>query len=920
MSSTIPGAIAALRDAGAEQILVEATVRGTLILVAGALVVHAMRKSSAAARHLVWCAGLFGILALPVMTRVLPEWSVSVPEQFGALAPAHEIASPPVVSRAITPRHEIADVPTAPHAPAAADIGDPLPTAMPNEDRAWQPSVLDLWLAGVSIVFAAMAMSLIATWRLARRARPLTDERTQSVVVQFARRLGLSRRVRVLESGAATMPATCGILRPTVLLPADARDWSQERQRVVLLHELAHIKRHDCLTQRLAQICCAIFWFNPIVWYAASRMRAERELACDDAVLAAGTDACDYANELLEIARTLRPATTTALATLAMAKPTQLEGRLLAILEPQRSRRAVSRSVRLATAAGVVAVVVPLGGMRPVVTAAPSPVVIDSSVVRQPTIAVDTFRWSGRVPRGRWIEVHTVSGNVRAERARGEDVEVMAIARSGHPDLDRIAVWRMDRGQGSVELCAVLESNAPSGRRVCDGARDVAAWGDTRVDILVRVPAGVGFAGHTVHGDIVAARLEGFVWGTSIDGDVEIQTTDRAEASTVRGSIRAEFGTERWEENLEFLTENGDVTVRASARARTTAEVTTEHGNVVSDFALTTRDFGTGERAVGQLGGGSDGRGWLTLTTKKGNVRLLRGAVAPSERIDYAAVPSSTPARGRSMSSSSTRADSSPSPSPSPSPTSDRFSERTRIRERNRNADIAIDAAIAVETDIGENWQSQSRQRNPTGEWFSVRPPRDLDRRIRDALGSRRDDRQAIVQALRSSRHEPLHEADLVRERSEWTLTRVGDGSLLDSLAVSLRDPEWRVRAYAAWALASFGPLAPSNDRATAALVVALRDEHWRVRAHAAYALQALDVPDVVPALVGALDDEAWEVRLEVVNALRDRLARQTLGSLSPLAPLRDRLLREDHDLVRQAIDAAIAALTASAPVRLRPR
>ena len=139
------------------------------------------------------------------------------------------------------------------------------------------------------------------------------------------------------------MPMAWGVVRPVVLLPGGADAWPDDRREVVLLHELAHIRRRDCLTQALAQAVCALYWFNPLVWLAARRLRAERERACDDLVLQSGAEGPSYAAHLLELARTLRDVRGGALATVAMARRSQLEGRLLAILNPALNRRTPGR-------------------------------------------------------------------------------------------------------------------------------------------------------------------------------------------------------------------------------------------------------------------------------------------------------------------------------------------------------------------------------------------------------------------------------------------------------------------------------------------------------------------------------------------------------------------------------------------------
>jgi hypothetical protein len=133
------------------------------------------------------------------------------------------------------------------------------------------------------------------------------------------------------------MPLTWGWLRPVILLPAEAAKWPSERRRIVLLHELAHAKRWDCLTQTVARVVCALYWINPLVWLAARRMCIERERACDDLVLNSGCRPSEYATHLVDIARAFRRAPQ--LAGIAMARSPQLQGRIAAIVDASRARQ-----------------------------------------------------------------------------------------------------------------------------------------------------------------------------------------------------------------------------------------------------------------------------------------------------------------------------------------------------------------------------------------------------------------------------------------------------------------------------------------------------------------------------------------------------------------------------------------------------
>src|SRR4029078_1878007 len=176
------------------------------------------------------------------------------------------------------------------------------------------------------------------------------------------------RTVRFLRGGAGTMPLAFGIFRPSVVMPMDADTWPAHRLRVVLLHELAHVKRRDCLTHLVAQLACAAYWFNPLAWMAARRLRVERERACDDLVLAAGTRGSDYADQLLDIARVMQAGRFPAVlagASLAMAKRSQLEGRLMAILDPTIPRRALGRVRAGLVFATFAILVVPVAAVQP---------------------------------------------------------------------------------------------------------------------------------------------------------------------------------------------------------------------------------------------------------------------------------------------------------------------------------------------------------------------------------------------------------------------------------------------------------------------------------------------------------------------------------------------------------------------------
>jgi TonB family protein len=180
---------------------------------------------------------------------------------------------------------------------------------------------------------------------------------------------------------------TWGVLRHTILLPCTAREWSEERRRLVLAHELAHVKRNDGLMQVFVQIVCSIHWFNPLVWYAAHRIRIERERACDDQVLTLGTAATDYADHLVQIVRGLRSSRSLSFAAVSIAQPTQLETRLVSILDSRGRRRTLSKigTALLGAVAGLLTVSIAAVG---VTAAVPLPPVFVAAIkIAPPTPA-----------------------------------------------------------------------------------------------------------------------------------------------------------------------------------------------------------------------------------------------------------------------------------------------------------------------------------------------------------------------------------------------------------------------------------------------------------------------------------------------------------------------------------------------------
>src|SRR5262245_54594662 len=287
-------------------------------------------------------------------TKELPVASASPVRASTSEAPV-VITLAPQASTSVSPRLDAA--------PAAAPVPVQSQTT-PSAARVYIPQiVLLLWIGGAIYFLIRWRWNALRLSTLVRRAPVLTDSGWNAQVRSLSGQLGIERHVALLVSDEIEVPITSGIMFPKVVLSPDYAEWSSQRRSAILNHELAHIRRLDAFTQALAQMVTAIYWFHPLVWLMVRAMRAERERACDDQVLASGTKASDYAHELLDIVSELRGPELAA--ALAMARRSQLEGRVLAVLNPSLRRGPVSWKAALGVAALTLSVMLPLAALRP---------------------------------------------------------------------------------------------------------------------------------------------------------------------------------------------------------------------------------------------------------------------------------------------------------------------------------------------------------------------------------------------------------------------------------------------------------------------------------------------------------------------------------------------------------------------------
>ncbi len=347
-------------------------VKATIVLAAGCGLTRSMARSSAGARHLVWLAILATLLVMPALTTwarleipVLPPLATAT----HTARPSVSDATRPVVVPSVSASQAVGDA-TLPASDAVAVDAVPVPDEpTPLLSRVLAMPIVSLlaiiWAAGVLCILVSLVWSSLAVRRIVRRAHALEQADWRTPLLEVSDRLGLDEPPRLLVSRDTNMPFACGVLEPTIVLPEDSRHWPLARRRAVLLHELAHVRRRDLLGHVLGRVVCAFYWFHPLAWIASRRLRLESEQACDDLAIACGTRATDYAEHLLDIVVSVRVNAIPVVA-LAMARRREFEGRMLAILDPERPhstpsrRQSMALMASLALSAGLVAAAAPV--------------------------------------------------------------------------------------------------------------------------------------------------------------------------------------------------------------------------------------------------------------------------------------------------------------------------------------------------------------------------------------------------------------------------------------------------------------------------------------------------------------------------------------------------------------------------------
>ena len=307
--------------------------KATVVLAVALLATRAARRASASVRSLILAAAFGLVLVLPIASALAPAREVQIPEVYATRFLIAETT--------VDQRTDFVDGP-----PQSAAAPTPAPWRLPPLETLLRMA----WLLGAAATLLPLVLGL---WRLRdirRRANAWPEGRALVDVLRES--VGVRRAVDVVLHEGVAAPMTCGWMRPTIAMPADAPAWPASDVRQALLHELEHVRRQDWPVHILARLTCSLYWFDPVAWIAWRQLSLDSERACDDAVITQAEHTA-YAEQLVSLARRLSKAGAVPL--LSMADRRTLSTRIAAILSTTVARGRVGSLAAILVLTGAAA-------------------------------------------------------------------------------------------------------------------------------------------------------------------------------------------------------------------------------------------------------------------------------------------------------------------------------------------------------------------------------------------------------------------------------------------------------------------------------------------------------------------------------------------------------------------------------------
>ena len=271
-------------------------IKGSIVFIIVYCITRMVKHMPSELKHLLWLCTILSFMLIPFFSYMMP----GIPVATVRITEEHSEVYKTVMSLISTQENG---------AGAAGEIAAYAPIAFRNSNLTvhsrvrWHIWGLMLWLTGVGFSSFRIIRGKICVCSLTKNRKLIQDSDSTMMLKSLSEDMGIKREIDIARSSRCTIPFMYNFFKPTIVFPVNSEKWPASKTRAVLLHELAHIKRKDNLTQFIALMICALFWYVPFLWIAYSSLYLEQEESCDAFVIHKGTRPTEYARLMVHFAR-----------------------------------------------------------------------------------------------------------------------------------------------------------------------------------------------------------------------------------------------------------------------------------------------------------------------------------------------------------------------------------------------------------------------------------------------------------------------------------------------------------------------------------------------------------------------------------------------------------------------------------------
>ena len=305
-------------------VILNASLKGFLIITCVYILFSCIKKVSAQTRHLIWFLSIAGFIILPCLSLFFQPFRIGVfrlPENPGVVY--QTFAS--VATRDLSPARNL-------------QLAKPIAHQASNQIHSASAALrwtlfLIVWLAGALTVFLRSNYGKVQAKKIVKIGEKIRQKKIVLLFEDLCKRNNLDIFIPLYVSTQVSSPFTFRVFKPIIVIPEEMVSWSKNEIKPVLLHEIHHIKRRDYLTQTMAALICAVFWFVPAVWIALKQLYAEQENSCDEGVIQNGINPRHYVRQMVRLACSMVSTTVNPGLSMVTGRRKTFERRIINILK-----------------------------------------------------------------------------------------------------------------------------------------------------------------------------------------------------------------------------------------------------------------------------------------------------------------------------------------------------------------------------------------------------------------------------------------------------------------------------------------------------------------------------------------------------------------------------------------------------------